>query len=152
MTDQPSALSSSADVVYVSWGGTGRGASLRRAYRSASDQGRGLVYLAILDEDHFSDLDASLLKVVSEELSWMLDAQIRLIQNELGLDVPTRIMVRSGDIDNEVTEVIKLVGTDQVLIGAPVPLSRHSSVEEFGEILRSRTGATVEVVEPIFDT
>lgn len=149
MTDRLAAdPSSTADIIYVSWGGTGRGASLRRAYRAASDQNRGLVYLAILDEEHFDDLDPSLLRTVSDELSWLLDAQIRLIQNELGLDVATKIMVRSGDIDNEVTEVIKLVGTDRVLIGAPIPLSQHTSVDEFGAILSDRTGATIEVVEP----
>lgn len=148
MTDQ---RSKAADIIYVSWGGTGRGASLRRAYRSAAEQDRGLVYLAILDEGTFHDVEASLRRVVSDELSWLLDAQIRLIQSELGLDVDTRIMVRTGDIDNEVTEVINLVGADLVLIGAPVPLAGHSSVEEFGEILRNRTGATVEVVEPLLD-
>lgn len=151
MTDT-STESRTADLIYVSWGGTGRGSSLREAYRQAATGQRGLLYLAILDEDTFNDLDPTLLTVVSEELKWLLDAQIRLVQNELGLDVPTRIMVRTGDIDDEVTEVIKLTGTDTVLIGAPVPLARHTSVDEFVGILTDRTQASVSVVEPAPET
>ncbi len=141
-------LSDTAEIIYVSWGGTGRGASLRSAYQQAIAANRGLLYLAILDEEHFSDVEDNLLNVVGDELQWLIDTQVRLVQQELGNDVPVRVMVRSGDIDDEVTEVIQLVGTNLVLIGAPVPLARHTSVDEFVNILTSRTGTTVEVVEP----
>ena len=77
-------------ILYVSWGGSGRAASVRAAMRLALEQpeesGRGLRYLAVLDDEHFADIDDNLLAVVSDELRWVLDAQLELTRNQLGAE------------------------------------------------------------------
>ena len=142
MTDQ-----SLPDMVYVSWGGSGRGVAFREAYDRAVIEGRGIVYLAILDPPTFSDLDDSLLEVVIEELTWLLEAQIHLVdREELSAGVATRTLVRGGDVAEEVSSLVDALDADLVLIGAPVPLADHASVDELVSELSERTGAVVEVI------
>lgn len=136
-------------IVYVSWGGSGRGAAFREAYDRAVAQGRGIVYLAILDAPTFSDLDDSLLATVTEELTWLLEAQVRLVDSEdRATQVSTRTVVRGGEVIAEVNEIVRSIGTDLVLIGAPVPLGEFASVEDLVAVLAERTGASVEVIDP----
>ena len=68
----------SESVIYVSWGGTGRAASLRQALHRAEEDERAFTYLAVLDDEHFDDLDHSVIELMVEELEWLLDAQLEL--------------------------------------------------------------------------
>lgn len=45
------------EMIYMSWGGSGRGVAFREAYDRAVSEERGIVYLALLDPPTFSDLD-----------------------------------------------------------------------------------------------
>ncbi|MCP5033979.1 MAG: hypothetical protein GY939_19430, partial [Actinomycetia bacterium] len=80
-------------ILYVSWGGTGWAASVREAMRRAMTDNvdgdgengqRGLRYLAVLDDEHFADLDDNMLALVTEELRWLIDAQLELTRRQLG--------------------------------------------------------------------
>ena len=140
-------------IVYVSWGATGRGAAFREAYDRAAEENRGIVYLAVLDAPTFGDLDEALLAMVTEELTWLLQAQVRLVDSEVPeTHVGTRIVVRGGEVTMEVNELVKSMGTDLVLIGAPVPLGDHGSVQELVAALAERTGAQVEIIDPRIET
>lgn len=137
-----------AELIYVSWGGSGRGAALRAAYERAADSDLGLVYLAILDPPHFKDLDGPLLAVVVEELEWLLEAHLRMVKASAYRSIPTRVLVRTGEVDDEVEYLASAIDAETVLVGAPVAVSRYSSIEEMMASLRNRTGATVELVDP----
>lgn len=138
-----------ADLVYVSWGGTGRAASLRSAMQTASEAERGLVYLAVIDEESFDDLDDVMVDLVRDELEWLLDAQIELTKRQLDVaSLPVRVIVRRGDVDEHVAEVVESIGETLVLIGAPVATKGHDSVAAMVESLRERTGRPVELVDP----
>ncbi len=135
------------ELVYLSWGGSGRGAAFREAYDRAVSEERGIVYLAILDPPTFSDLDDSLLAFVVQELTWLLEAQLRLVdREETSTRVPIRTIVRGGDVEDEVAGLVEALGTNLVLIGAPIPLPDHRSVEELVTDLAIRTGAVVEII------
>ncbi|MCB0995725.1 MAG: universal stress protein [Acidimicrobiales bacterium] len=137
------------DLLYVSWGGTGRGAAFRRAYDRAAEEDRRIVYLAILDEDTFGDCEAPELHLVVEELTWLLEAQVRLVDREdRTTEVTTRIEVAIGAVVDTVGDAVERLGADLVLVGAPVPLVHHESVEALGRVLAERTGASVELIEP----
>lgn len=140
-----------SEVVYVSWGGTGRAASMREAMRRANDQGRPLVYLAVLDDGHFSDLDHSMIAIVADELEWLLDAQIDLTKNQLGAgDLKVRLVVEQGDVVDLAIAEAKRCGSDLVLVGAPVAVAGHDSVESILAQIKSETSAEVAVVLPDF--
>lgn len=136
------------EVLYVSWGGTGRAATVRRALTRAGAAGNGLVYLAILDDEAFGDIDESMLDLAREELAWLLDAQLELTRSQTNLDdVPVRVLVRAGDVADRVTEAAEAVGAVEVLIGAPVTVAASSTVTELVAAVRDRISAPVEVVD-----
>ncbi len=140
-------------ILYVSWGGSGRAATVREAMRLAlaadEAEGRGLRYLAVLDDDHFADLDDATMAVVTDELRWLLDAQLELTRSQLGAEgLIVEVVVRRGDVVESVVDVLGERGQARVLIGAPVALSGHGSVDDLRQALADRIGAEVEVVEP----
>ena len=140
------------EAVYVSWGGTGRGAAVRAAVDRAGEAGQNLRYLAILDTDRFGDLSPGLVEVVESELAWLLSAQLRLVNIQTDPDVHSSIEIRQGDIEDECIEVCERIGADLILLGAPLPAnpasSRRHSIEELVDALREGTGADVEIVGP----
>lgn len=136
------------ELIYVSWGGTGRGAALRAAYDQAAEAGQSLTYLAILDPPTFSDLDQSLLTLVADELEWLLNAHMRTVAEASFREVEsTRVIVRAGEVDDEVESLAKSSGADAIVLGAPVAVG-GTSVEELVQALRQRTGVPVSVVDP----
>ncbi len=139
------------DLVYVSWGGTGRAATLRAAMRIASQIEGGLVYLAVIDEGTFDDLDDSMVDLIEDELEWLLHAQIELTRRQLNIDEEVRVVIRRGDVDDHVVELVEELGDTSVLIGAPAATAAHQSVAQMIEVLRVRTGRPVDLVEPELD-
>ncbi len=139
------------DLIYVSWGGTGRAATLRAAMQIASEIDGGLVYLAVIDEGTFDDLDDSMVDLIENELEWLLEAQIELTRRQLNVEEEVRVVIRRGDVDDHVVEMVEALGETTVLIGAPAATANHESVAEMIEVLRERTGRPVELVEPELD-
>lgn len=140
-------------ILYVSWGGTGRPASVREAMRRAmaqdGDHEPGMRYLAILDQDAFGDLDDTMKRLVADELEWLLEAQLELTRDQLGAEhFPVDVVVRSGDVVEAVVDVLGERGPADVLIGAPFPVAGHTSVEGLTEVLRARISGTVSIVVP----
>jgi len=137
----------SDELVYVSWGGTGRGATLRTAMERASESGRSLLYLAILDDAGFADLDDSFLAVVKDELEWLLEAQLEVTKTQLGAeDLPVRVLIRGGDVADQVADVVSTLGETEVIVGAPIPLTGHESIDSLMDLIRSRVQVPVELV------
>ncbi len=136
------------ELIYVSWGGTGRGAALRAAYEQAADAGQTLTYLAILDPPHFADLDKVLLQLVIDELEWLLNAHMRTVAAASPKQVAsTRVIVRTGEVDDEVTELAQLSGAASIVLGAPIDVG-GVAVSDLVAALRRRTGVNVSIVDP----
>lgn len=136
------------ELIYVSWGGTGRGAALRAAYEQAADAGQTLTYLAILDPPSFSDLDKGLIQLVVDELEWLLNAHMRTVAAASFKQVAsTRVIVRTGEVDDEVIELARVSGASAIVLGAPVDVG-GTAVVELLEALRERTGIDVSIVDP----
>lgn len=136
--------------VYVSWGGTGRSASLREAVRQTQGEGNSLIYLAVLDDTSFSDLDQTMLDLVVNELEWVLDAQVQMATAQVGQPlVPVELIVRYGGVVAEVSEVTSSLNKPKILVGAPVPVAGHESVADLIAALEASTGCVVSLVEPV---
>jgi len=127
------------ELLYVSWGGNGRTVALRTAFEEALQRDKSLLYLAVLDEDHFGDLDKKFLSLVVDELEWLLDAQLRLVAGQLDADGhPARILVRVGDVYTELGDVVKASAVDLIVIP-----------EEVGETAAQITNITNIAVETV---
>jgi nucleotide-binding universal stress UspA family protein len=135
------------DLIYVSWGGTGRGAALRAAYERAADAGQKLTYLAILDPPSFADLDSSFIGLVIDELDWLLQAHVRTVAEASTRKIEAEVVVRTGEVVDEVEALAKSLGATSIVVGAPVTLD-GSSVEDLVAALQQRTGVTVEIIDP----
>lgn len=142
------AIDEPGELIYVSWGGSGRGAALRAAYDQAAEAGQSLTYLAILDPPHFSDLDNGLIELVAEELDWLLNAHMRTVAEASYRQVEsTRVVVRVGEVDDEVEALVKSSGAAAIVLGAPVDIGGRS-VQELMAALEKRTGVSVSIVDP----
>ena len=142
----------SDELVYVSWGGTGRAATLRAAMERAAAADSGLLYLAILDDAAFADLDDAFLDVVKDELQWLLTAQLDVTRSQVGVEeLAVRVLIRGGDIVEEVADVVATLGDTEVIIGAPVPPSGYESVDSLLETIRGRVSAPLDVLNPASD-
>lgn len=138
-----------SEIVYVSWGGTGRSSALRQAILAAQEADSSLVYLAVLDDGSFSDLDESMLDLVADELEWVLEAQIEMAKTQVGSPVvPVRLIVRYGGVVAQVAEIAKSLATPAILVGAPIPVAGHDSVGDLVKALEHATGSVVSLVEP----
>lgn len=142
-----------AELVYVSWGGTGRGAALRAAFVEAAEKGRDLVYLGILDARTFEGVDDVLAGAMADELDWLLRAQIRMIKSELGIDgIEARVVVRRGDVEEEIAAFVRDTGAEEVLVGAPVivprTVQRAEGLDDLVGDLTRDTGVDVSVIGP----
>ncbi len=138
-----------AEVLYVSWGGTGRAATVRQALTRAGRSGRRMAYLAILDDGAFSDIDPAMLDLAGDELSWLLDAQLDLAKRQTNLDdVPVRVLVRAGDVVARVAEVAEAGEVSEILIGAPGSLVDAGSVADLVDRVERRLDVPVEIIEP----
>ena len=136
------------ELIYVSWGGTGRGAALRAAYDPAADADQSLTYLAILDPPHFADLDTGFIKLVIDELEWLLNAHMLTVAEASYKQVETtRVIVRTGNVDDEVVQLAKASGAQSIVLGAPIAIG-DTSVDELVAALRRHTGIAVTVADP----
>lgn len=136
-----------AELIYVSWGGTGRGAALRAAYEEAATADLDLVYLAILDPPTFADLDGALLELVADELEWLLRAHLRTVAEASSAKLNSRVVVRTGEVDDEVEALVRDIDAATVVIGAPVATGQRD-IDELVDALRARTGIDVHMVDP----
>jgi nucleotide-binding universal stress UspA family protein len=136
------------ELIYVSWGGTGRGAALRAAYDQAADADQSLTYLAILDPPHFADLDTGFITLVIDELEWLLNAHMKTVAEASYKQVAsTRVIVRTGEVADEVVQLAKTSGAQSIVLGAPIAIGR-TSVEDLVAALCTRTGVNVTIVDP----
>jgi hypothetical protein len=136
------------ETLYVSWGGTGRAASLREAMTRAGSSDRDLVYLAVLDDGAFGDVDGSMLELVRQELAWLLDTQLDLTRRQTNLDdLDVRVEIRAGDVIEQICEVAGQPAVAEVLVGAPGSLVGDAVVSELVATVGSRVAVPIEVVD-----
>ncbi len=149
MSTDDATSTGAGDLVYVSWGGTGRAASVRKAMQRALTTDRPLRYLAVLDDEHFADLDRLMIGLVTDELEWLLDAQIELTRSQLKADdLDVQVEVAAGRVLEVLRSRIDESGRTEVLIGAPVPVIGHHSITDVLDQISGWPGCTAEVVMP----
>jgi len=126
--------------------------ALRTAVERIRDEVGSLTYLAILDGRAFRGLDDEMYAAVHAELQWLLEAQIRMIRNQLNFpELNSKVLVRNGDVEDEIGIYVNDRDIDLVLLGAPVPAESRTEKHAAGlddmvsDLIRD-TGAHVEVV------
>ena len=125
-------------TLYVSWGGSGTTDSLRNAAQQAHDSDTALVYLGIVDDQTFGDVDGATMEMLLEELDFLLRTQLVGVTRQIGApDLATSVEIRRGSVSDAIRGVSAKMGVKSALIGGPLPSSheadRDSAVAELSQ-------------------
>lgn len=134
-------------TLYVSWGGSGTTDSLRNAARQANESETALVYLGVVDDDSFGDVDGATMEMLLEELNFLLRTQLVGVTRQIGApDLPTSVEIRRGSVADAITGVATSMGVASVLIGGPLPISHSEDPEAVVAELSKSCGIKLSLI------
>jgi len=140
-------------IVCATRSGEGSRAVQLQAIRRSRDLGKRLIFLYVMDPHTVGKFDGKLLPAVKAELEWMGSTLLRIAQQRaqlLGLD--TEIVIRHGDVRQEIGRFLSESQAELLLLGAPRGTSANvfgdDAVEQFAIAIQEKTHVPVEVVRP----
>ncbi len=129
-------------ILYLSIAGAGTSETLEQALIVAAETKTDLRYVAVVDDQHFGDVDKATMHMVGEELEFLLRAQLIAVQRRLMSSPDGRVVIHRG---TAVDAVGGADDVDEVLIGGPLALDA-AAVSELIEKLGQRAGVGVRVL------
>lgn len=140
-------MSSSQDIVYVSWGGSGRNDTLEAAARRAKDAGVGFIYLGVVDNQKFGDVAKPTMETLINELEFILRSQTFAVMRQInGTGVETSVVVRRGEVAEAIRSVAEDAGVSSVLVGGPLPVRDQQTAAQVIDQLQLDTGLTITLI------
>ncbi len=140
-------MSSAEDIVYVSWGGSGRNDTLEEAARRAKDAGVGFIYLGVVDNQKFGDVAKPTMETLLNELEFILRSQTFAVMRQInGTGVETKVVVRQGEVAESIKSVAEAAGVSSVLVGGPLPTRDQQTPAQVIDQLRIDTGLTITLI------
>lgn len=140
-------MSSAEDIIYVSWGGSGRNDTLEDAARRAKDAGVSFIYLGVVDNQRFGDVAKPTMATLLEELEFILRSQTFAVMLQInGSGVQTRVVVRRGEIAEAIKSVAEAAGVSSVLVGGPLPIRDQQTAVQVIDQLQIDTGLKITLI------
>ncbi len=140
-------MGSAEDILYVSWGGSGRNDTLEAAARRAKDAGVGFIYLGVVDNQKFGDVAKATMETLINELEFILRSQTFAVMRQInGTGVETRVVVRRGEIAEAIKSVAESVGVSSVLVGGPLPIHAQQTAAQVIDQLQIDTGLKITLI------
>lgn len=140
-------MSNAADVLYVSWGGSGHNNTLTDAARRAKDSGVGFIYLGVADNQRFGDVAKPTMETLLQELEFILRSQTFAVMRQINAsDVETRVVVRRGEVGESIKNVAEAAGISSVLVGGPLPIRDQQTAAQVIDQLQIDTGLKITLI------
>lgn len=140
-------MSSSEDIIYVSWGGSGGNDTLEDAARRAKDAGVSFIYLGVVDNQKFGDVAKPTMETLLQELEFILRSQTFAVMRQInGSGVETRVVVRRGDVAEVLKSVAEAAGVSSVLVGGPLPIRDQQTAAQVIDQLQIDTGLKITLI------
>ncbi|NNF53539.1 MAG: universal stress protein [Acidimicrobiales bacterium] len=140
-------MSSAEDIVYVSWGGSGRNDTLEDAARRAKDAGVSFIFLGVVDNQRFGDLPKPTMKTLLRELEFILRSQTFAVMRQInGTGVETQVVVRQGEVAEAIKSVAETAGVSSVLVGGPLPIRDQQTAAQVIDQLQVDTGLKITLI------
>jgi nucleotide-binding universal stress UspA family protein len=144
---------SMACIICATRGGAGSRAVQRLALEYASESGAQLIFLYVTDTSSITGIDDSLLPAIQAELDWVGKALLRVAQNRAkGVGVTSEIVLRNGEVREEISRFVAEQSADLLLLGAPRNTTVHifgdDAIEQFAASIQEQTGVKVEIARP----
>lgn len=142
-----------ACVVCATRGGAGSRAVQQRAVKYALRDFDELVYLYVIDTTGLTIVDGELLSATREELRWLGHALLGIAQRRAeNLKVDAEIVIREGEVREEICRFLMERSADLLLLGAPRGTTSSTFgddiVEKFARSIQEQTGIPVEIIRP----
>ena len=140
-------------IVCATRAGEGSRAVQQAAITLAKQTGRQLVFLYIIESRVYEALEEPMRPIVRAELYWLAKTLLRIAGNRAKeADLQPSLIIREGNVRDEISEVVKNVGASCLLLGAP----RHRKANTFGEdaiidfakSIQQATGVNVQIEWP----
>ncbi|MGI9610045.1 MAG: universal stress protein [Acidimicrobiia bacterium] len=134
-------------TLYVSWGGSGTTDSLRNAARNAKESGTSLVYLGVVDDESFGDVDGATMEMLVEELNFLLRTQLVGVTRQIGAaELPTSVEIRRGDVAAAIADVASHINASAALIGGPLPIDADTDPDATIASLAHKCGLDLRLI------
>lgn len=131
-------------ILYLSIAGAGTSDTLEEALIVAVEADSDLRYVAVVDDQHFGDVDDATMDMVADELRFLLRAQLIAVRRRVTSSPDGHVVIHRG------TALSAVGGADDddvdvVLIGGPLALDA-AAVSELIEKLKRGAGVDVRVL------
>lgn len=140
-------------IVCATRGGQGSRAAQLRAIELAKEQESKLVFLYVVDVHVIGEYEEVLASAIRAEFHWLGRALLRVAQQRAEQsDVDAEIVIRDGEVKEEIERFLQETQASLLLLGAPRETSTYvfgdDAIEQFAETIEGDTGVPVEVVRP----
>jgi len=140
-------------IVCATRGGEGSRAVQLAAIERARLTGSNLIFLFVADSTIQTEVDEPLRAAVREELFWMGNAMLQIAKQRAGArDIDVSLVVREGNVQEEIGSFLRESSADLLLLGAPrgttATIFGDDAIEQFAQSIVDSTGVAVEVVRP----
>jgi len=140
-------------IVCATRGGEGSRAVQFEAIRRAKEEKLPLVFLYVLDTSIVGQLDKNMMTAVRSELTWLGKALVNAAQQRArSAKVDAEVVIREGELKEEICSFIKESNASMLLLGAPrgttATVFGDDAVEKFASSVQNETGVPVHVIRP----
>ncbi|HFC12074.1 MAG TPA: universal stress protein [Anaerolineae bacterium] len=150
---QSSALAPAPLVVCSTRGGQGSRAAQIAAIDLARRENARLVFLYVVDETLFSDVDAVMQSALKEELLWIGQSLLQLARNRgRALGVSAETVILEGNFTQQLIAFLRETKPISMVLGAPrgttLNIFGDDQIEKFAIEIEGETGVDVLLVRP----
>lgn len=140
-------------IVCATRGGEGSRAAQMAAIARAKSDNKPLTFLFVTDAASLGVVDELLVSAVQEELNWMGHTLLSIAHQRAHLaGIEAQVIVRVGQVREEINDYLQSCGADLLLLGAPRGTTANvfgdDAIEQFALSVQDSTGVPVEVVRP----
>lgn len=141
------------EIVCATRGGEGSRAVQLAAIERAKGSGQSLVFLYVASPSSLQAFDPAMQPAVQEELTWMGRALLYIAkQRANAANLDTLIVIREGDVREEICRYLAESDASLLLLGAPRGTTANvfgdDAVERFAQEVREESGVDVEIIRP----
>lgn len=118
-----------SSIICATRAGEGSRAVQLAAIQQAKQKGQHLVFLYVIESERLEKADESMRPFVRAELYWLAKTMLRIAERRaLSADLNAELVIREGDIRNEIHQLVISSDATCLLLGAP----RHRNINKFG--------------------
>ena len=140
-------------IVCATRGGEGSRVVQMAAIQVAKEQSKPLTFLFVTDPANLGHVELLLIPAVQAELNWMGQTLLNMAHQRAHLaGIEAEVVVRVGEIKEEIGRYLQEHDSDLLLLGAPRGTTANvfgdDAIEQFADAVQQSTGVPVKIIRP----